>query len=160
MAKDARVWKTYVKETDRFDQEMMNGRDSFLVESLGDLQPNTTVSSAQSLQLMSQALAAIANSQPVSLPVQITLDTSEFSPPRSAIIVNVLWVLSLSLSVAVSLFAILAKEWCYIFMSGRSGQAYEQARRRQQRWNGIRKWRMKGVLTYLPGALHMALDLD
>ncbi|KAG8792133.1 hypothetical protein FRC12_007072 [Ceratobasidium sp. 428] len=154
MVKDARVWKTYVKEMDRFDQEMMNGRDSSLDVLLScvvlrDLD--------HSLQLMSQALAAIANSQPVSLPVQVTLDTSEFSPPRSAIIVNVLWVLLLSLSVAVSLFAILAKEWCYIFMSGRSGQAYEQARRRQQRWNGIRKWRMKGVLTYLPGALHMAL---
>ncbi|KAG9077723.1 hypothetical protein FS749_010351 [Ceratobasidium sp. UAMH 11750] len=53
----------------------------------------------------------------------------------------------------------LAKDWCYKFTSNRSGPVYEQARRRQRKWNGIEKWKMNEVLTYLPGVLHLALLL-
>jgi len=125
--------------------------------SLGDLKPDPAESSAQTLLIMSQTLAAIANGQPVSLPAKNESDATPFSPSRSAVTVNVLWLLSLSLSVAVSLVAMLAKEWCYKFMSNRSGQAYDQARRRQQKWNGIERWKMQEVLGWLPGAMHLAL---
>ncbi|KAG8726477.1 hypothetical protein FRC10_007100, partial [Ceratobasidium sp. 414] len=137
MAREARVWRTYVRETDRWDKELIDGRNKFITVSLGDLKPDPADSSAQTLLVMSQTLAAIANGQPVSLPTQNESDAATFSPPRSAVTVNVLWLLSLSLSVAVSLVAMLAKEWCYKFMSGRSGQIYDQARRRQEKWNGI-----------------------
>ncbi|KAG9093411.1 hypothetical protein FS749_014418 [Ceratobasidium sp. UAMH 11750] len=177
MAREARVWRTYVKETDKWDKEMVDGKNNsldvllifaalfsaistaFIVESLGDLKPDPAESSAQTLLIVSQTLAAIANNQPVTPSPADGLDTPSFSPSRSAVIVNILWILSLSLSVAVSLVAMLAKEWCYKFMSSRSGSAYEQARRRQKKWNGIERWKMMNVLTYLPGVMHIALLL-
>ncbi|KAG9118434.1 hypothetical protein FRC07_007062, partial [Ceratobasidium sp. 392] len=130
----------------------------FVIESLGDLKPDPVESSTKVLEAMSQTLIAIANGQNVSSPISEPLDTT-FSPSRTAVLVNLLWILSLSLSVAVSLVAMLAKEWCYKFMSGRSGPVYEQGRRRQQKWNGIEKWKMKAVVTYLPGVMHVALLL-
>jgi hypothetical protein len=113
-----------------------------VIESLNDLKPDPAESSAWTLLAISQTLAAMSNGQAVTLPTQDTPDTPAFSPSRTAVVVNLLWFLSLSVSVAVSLIAMVAKEWCYMFMSGRSGAIYEQARRRQHRWNGIEKWKM------------------
>ncbi|KAG8790213.1 hypothetical protein FRC12_012503 [Ceratobasidium sp. 428] len=131
----------------------------FLIESLGDLKPDPAESSAKTLLLMSQTLAAIANGQTVTPPAPGTLGEPPFSPSKTAVVVNLLWLLSLSLSIAVSLIAMLAKDWCYKFLSSRVGPAYEQARRRQLKWNGIERWKMKEVLTYLPGMMHTALLL-
>ncbi|KAG9126681.1 hypothetical protein FRC07_002410 [Ceratobasidium sp. 392] len=157
MFKDARVWRTYVREADRWDKELIDGRNRFIIESLGDLKPDPAESSAQTLLLVSKTLAALANGQPAPSPTEGESDPASFSPPRSAVIVNVLWLLSLSLSVAVSLIAMLAKDWCYKFMSGRSGQIYEQARRRQKKWNEMERWKMAQVLEHLPGMMHLAL---
>ncbi|KAF8594731.1 hypothetical protein BDV93DRAFT_405098, partial [Ceratobasidium sp. AG-I] len=82
-----------------------------------------------------------------------------FTPSRAAICVNVLWFLSLSISVAVSLVAMLAKEWCYSFMHGRTGHPCLQARRRQQHWDGLVRWRMRELLVLLPSLIHLALLL-
>ncbi|KAG9125786.1 hypothetical protein FRC07_006241 [Ceratobasidium sp. 392] len=156
MAPEARVWKTYVREADKWDKELMDGRNKFITGSIGDLKPNPAESSAQTLLIMSQTLAAIANGQNATLPATNSVDTAQFTPSHAAVVVNTLWLLSLSLSVAVSLIAMLAKDWCYNFMSNRSGQSYHQARKRQKRWNGMERWKMKEVLTYLPGFLHIA----
>ncbi|CAE6514077.1 unnamed protein product [Rhizoctonia solani] len=53
----------------------------------------------------------------------------------------------------------LAKEWCLEFMSGRTGPFGPQARRRQQRWDGIVGWRMKEVIVILPSLIHLSLLL-
>ncbi|QRV79814.1 transmembrane protein [Ceratobasidium sp. AG-Ba] len=183
MTKTARVWKTYVREADQLDKEMVEGRNSFedpitdadirlvfaalfsaistafIIESLGDLKPDTSESSARSLLAISQKLDAIlTGQQPTSLPAQ-TASLDDFSPSHSAVVVNILWLLSLSLSVAVSLIAMLAKEWCYKFMTGRSGPVYNQARKRQQKWNGIERWKMQELVNMLPGLMHAALLL-
>ncbi|QRV94443.1 transmembrane protein [Ceratobasidium sp. AG-Ba] len=189
MTKTARVWKTYVREADQLDKEMVEGRNSFcehytmlsvvitfvdettqaalfsaistafIIESLGDLKPDTAESSARSLLAISQNLDAIVTGQqPTSLPAQ-TASFDDFSPSRSAVVVNILWLLSLSLSVAVSLIAMLAKEWYYKFMTGRSGPVYNQARKRQQKWNGIERWKMQELVNMLPGLMHAALLL-
>ncbi|KAG9123756.1 hypothetical protein FRC07_014048, partial [Ceratobasidium sp. 392] len=157
MMSEARVWKTYVREADKQDKEMVDGRNKFVIESLGDLKPDPAESSARTLLVISRTLANMAGNNSATLPVQPDLDDPEFSPSGNAVLVNILWFLSLSLSVAVSLIAMLAKDWCYKFMSGRSGPAYVQARQRQRRWNGVEKWKMAEVLTYLPGALHLSL---
>ncbi|KAG8723467.1 hypothetical protein FRC09_003224 [Ceratobasidium sp. 395] len=159
MAKGARVWQVYVKETDQLDKEMVDGRNKFIIESLGDLKPDSAESSAKTLLAISQKLEIIASGQRTTPPLTQESDSGTFSPSHASVIVNVLWLLSLSLSVAVSLIAMLAKEWCYKFMSGRSGLIYEQGRRRQQKWDGMEKWKMQEVLTYLPGLMHIALLL-
>ena len=129
---------------------------NFVLESSKSLQPDPAEMSAQTLAIISQTLLAMNGQAVMPVPLE-SQQPPQFVPSNSAILINTLWFFSLGLSVAVSLVAMLAKEWCYAFMSGRSGQPYEQARRRQRRWNGIKRWKMKDILTYLPMFMHLAL---
>ncbi|KAG8709839.1 hypothetical protein FRC11_005170 [Ceratobasidium sp. 423] len=157
---DAQVWKTYVKEADRVDEELVDGWNNFVIESYKNLKPDPADVSAQTLLVMSQTLWSLANgSQPTNPSPPPGMEAPPFKASPSAICVNVLWFLSLSLSVAVSLISMLAKEWCLEFMSGRTGPFGAQARRRQQRWDGIVEWRMKEVIIMLPSLIHLSLLL-
>jgi hypothetical protein len=131
----------------------------FVIESSKKLQPDPADISAQALVLISQAIPIISNSSKGSslqLPTSATA-SERFTPSRVVVWVNTLWFLSLSLSIAVSLIAMLAKEWCYLFMSGRTGQTCLQARRRQQRWDALVQWKMPELLMFLPSLIHLAL---
>ncbi|CAE6453666.1 unnamed protein product [Rhizoctonia solani] len=175
---DAQVWKTYVKEADQVDEELVDGWNksmdvnlifaalfsaistAFVIESYKNLKPDPADVSAQTLLVISQTLLTIANgSQPTSPSPIPGVEAPLFKASASAICVNVLWFLSLSLSVAVSLISMLAKEWCLEFMAGRTGPFGAQARRRQQRWDGIVEWRMKEVIVMLPSLIHLSLLL-
>ncbi|CAE6421870.1 unnamed protein product, partial [Rhizoctonia solani] len=175
---DAQVWKTYVREADLVDDELVDGWNksmdvilifaalfsaistAFVIESYKSLKPDSADSSSQTLLTISQTLMFIANgSQPSSALPTSEVETPVFKASAKAICVNVLWFLSLSLSVAVSLISMLAKEWCLEFMTGRTGPPGAQARRRQQRWDGLVRWRMKEVLVILPSLIHLSLLL-
>ncbi|KAG8792952.1 hypothetical protein FRC12_004397 [Ceratobasidium sp. 428] len=86
-------------------------------------------------------------------------DPSAFAPSTSAIWINALWFLSLALSVSVSLIVMLAKQWCYSYMSGRSGQPHIQARSRQRRLEELERWKMPEILAFLPTLIHLSLCL-
>ncbi|CUA75430.1 hypothetical protein RSOLAG22IIIB_11719 [Rhizoctonia solani] len=175
---DAQVWKTYVKEADQVDEEMVDGWNksmdvilifaalfsaistAFVIESYKNLKPDPADASSQTLLIISQTLMLIANgSQPSSASMTSVSETTAFQASAKDICVNVLWFLSLSLSVAVSLISMLAKEWCLEFMSGRTGPPGPQACRRQQRWDGLVKWKMKEVILMLPSLIHISLLL-
>ncbi|KAF8688026.1 hypothetical protein RHS03_09835, partial [Rhizoctonia solani] len=137
LAKEARVWKVYVKETDAWDAELVEGWNRRLCSQLSQL-PNSSV------------------------PAQVnqpTNETQEFVPPCPLFLVNILWYLSLSLSIATSFLAILAKDWCHSFMAHRSGHPCIQARRRQQKWTMIEHWKMQEFIAILPLLIHIALLL-
>ncbi|CAE6473726.1 unnamed protein product [Rhizoctonia solani] len=177
---DAQVWKTYVREADQVDEEKVDGWNksmdvilifaalfsaistAFVIESYKNLKPDPADISAQTLLTISQTLAAITNgSRPTGtqLSPETQVDDPPFSASWSAVCVNVLWLLSLSLSVAVSLISMLAKEWCLKFMSNRTGPPGLQARRRQQRWEKLVSWKMEEVLMILPSLIHLSLLL-
>lgn len=100
----------------------------------------------------------MANGTQITLPpASLQTEPAEFQPSLSAILVNGLWFLSLTLSVSVSLVAMLAKEWCFTFMSGRTGSPASQARRRQQRWEGLNRWGMENMVMFLPSVIQLAL---
>ncbi|KAL5637733.1 hypothetical protein ACGC1H_002109 [Rhizoctonia solani] len=177
---DARVWKTYVKESDEFDQDLVEGWNrsldvilskaalfsaistTFVLESSKQLQEDPADATAQTLETISQTLLLIAQGNQSLLSRSTSLAEAlenEFSPNWIAVCINILWFLSLALSVAASLIAMLAKEWCYLFMSGRTGQPCLQARRRQQRWDAMVMWKMPELLMFLPSLMHMSLFL-
>ncbi|KAG8700794.1 hypothetical protein FRC09_005749 [Ceratobasidium sp. 395] len=136
---------------------MVDGWNRFVIESSKSLQPDPAVTSSNTLSAISQALFLIANNQPGS-PLNLTAPEPEtFVAPVSAICVNALWFLSLSLSVSVSLIAMLAKDWARGYVAELTGQPYQQARKRQRRWDGLREWRVPEVITFLPSLLHLAL---
>ncbi|CAE6487329.1 unnamed protein product [Rhizoctonia solani] len=158
LSMDAQVWKTYVKEADQVDGELVDGWNkstdvilifaalfsaistAFVIESYKNLKQDPTDLSAQTLLVISRSLAIIANGSQLndaSINTELQSGAPSFITPLSAICVNVLWFLSLSLSVAVSLISMLAKERCLAFISGCTGPPGAQAPRRQQRWDGI-----------------------
>ncbi|KAJ1304992.1 hypothetical protein OPQ81_000035 [Rhizoctonia solani] len=148
MDKDARVWKAYVQETDHADKEMVSGWN----KSLDVLLIFATLFLCHFNRFLNDVSPEPNNTLSVSTP-------DPFLPSHTSVVVNTLWYLSLSLSVAVALLAMLAKEWCHLFMSNRTGQMYEQGRRRQQRWDEIERWKMIDVITLLPILMHIALLL-
>ncbi|CAE6454882.1 unnamed protein product [Rhizoctonia solani] len=178
LSKDAKFWKIYVEETDRWDAEVIDGWNrsldvilvfaalfsailtAFLIESSKRLQQDPIDNSAQSLLVISQTLLAVANGLPPPGLDVLSLDSTEtFTPTRNAIVINTLWYLSLSISLATAFIAALAKEWCQSFLSGRTGHPCIQARRRQQKWTMIESWRMEELITLLPTLIHIALLL-
>ena len=101
----------------------------FVIESAKGLQPDPTEASAQSLLLISRTLLAMASNNQSASSIPTVSEDVKFAPSSLTVCVNILWFLSLSLSVSVSLVAMLAKEWCYTYLSGRTGHPCQQARR-------------------------------
>ncbi|KAJ1304272.1 hypothetical protein OPQ81_005432 [Rhizoctonia solani] len=131
---------------------------TFVVESSKNLEPDPAAISAATLQEISQILKAISNNQSgASLPQ--SSNEADFKPSAAAIWVNALWFLSLALSVSVSLATMLAKQWCYSYMSGRAGQPHIQARTRQRRLEELERWKMPEILAILPVFMHLSLFL-
>ncbi|KAG8723492.1 hypothetical protein FRC09_003104 [Ceratobasidium sp. 395] len=157
--RDAPVWKVYVQETDMADKEMCDDWNRFIIESMKKLQPDPTEQSAATLLNISRTLVAMSNGQSVPLSALPDPGSPQFTAPPGSLLVNTLWLSSLTISVGVSLIAMLAKKWCHVFLSARSGPYHEQARRRQKRWDAIVWWRMRGVMDVLPLLMHLALAL-
>ncbi|KAF8598726.1 hypothetical protein BDV93DRAFT_478164, partial [Ceratobasidium sp. AG-I] len=172
----AEVWKTYVDEADKWDKELSEGWNkmldvilifaalfsaistAFVLESSKNLKPDPAEFSAARLLIITHLLVTMSN-QSASTTVSLPPHESAFTPSAAAVAVNALWFMSLILSVAVTLVAMLAKEWCHLFMAGRTGAMHEQARRRQLRLEGLKRWKMEGVIPALPTLMHLALFL-
>ncbi|CCO34113.1 hypothetical protein BN14_08205 [Rhizoctonia solani AG-1 IB] len=137
LTKDARVWKVYVKEADRWDTELVDGWNkqvfnpsirvnpltgiaalfsavstTFLIESSGMLKQDPNDVSAAALIVISHVLVALAGNSSVDVSKLSLPDHSAepFLPPHNAVIVNTLWYLSLATSIATSFLAMLAKD--------------------------------------------------
>ncbi|CAE6481007.1 unnamed protein product [Rhizoctonia solani] len=180
LGKEAKVWKVYVDETDRWDAELVDGWNksldvilvfaalfsaistTFLIESSSRLRVDPTDTSTETLLIISRTLLAISNNTwapDLDNPFNVNPEGTTFKPSNSTIIINAMWYLSLSLSVATSFLAMLAKDWCHSFMAGRTGHPCIQARRRQQKWNMIKHWKMREIIRILPSLIHLSLFL-
>ncbi|GAB1516988.1 hypothetical protein RhiTH_000031 [Rhizoctonia solani] len=160
MGKEARVWKIYVKEADKWDAELIDGWNRFIIESSKMLTQDSNAITVNALFTISQSLAAIANNVPGNTStLASTASNLESSPgsPKHAVIINTLWYFSLSLSVATSLLSMLAKDWCYSFGANRTGHPWDQALRRQRKWTMIEQWKMQELINVLPFLIHSSL---
>ncbi|KAG8688775.1 hypothetical protein FRC11_004790 [Ceratobasidium sp. 423] len=119
--------------------------------------------SAAALVVISQALVAISTGNTSANPLASAPpeqdNTPDFVPSRVAVIVNTLWYMSLSLSIATAFLAMLAKDWCYSFSAHRTGHPRDQAHRRQRKWKLIERWKMEELIELLPGLMHLSLRL-
>ncbi|KAG8757713.1 hypothetical protein FRC11_004323, partial [Ceratobasidium sp. 423] len=132
---------------------------AFLIQTSGMLTQNPNDVSAAALLAISQTLFAIANNSSANLTMPEPNTTSDFVPSQNAVIVNTLWYLSLSLSIATAFLAVLAKDWCYWFSANRTGHPRDQALRRQRKWTMIERWKMQGLILALPSLIHLSLWL-
>ncbi|GAB1524326.1 hypothetical protein RhiTH_007479 [Rhizoctonia solani] len=113
--------------------------------------------SAAALVAISQALVTIATSNSSAASLLEPISTTNFIPPQNAVTVNILWYISLSLSIATAFLAMLAKDWCYSFWSRRTGHPRDQAYRRQRKWKMIERWKMQELIIVLPLLMHLSL---
>ncbi|OSC98045.1 hypothetical protein PYCCODRAFT_1447694 [Trametes coccinea BRFM310] len=124
---------------------------TFIIESYKGLQADPTTILLQAILLelqMSRNTSATVPSGP-----------QQYHAPRSAIRVNVYWFSSLILSLATALIAILAKQWVNYLLAGLPSVPSARARHRQYRVDGMNKWRLPALLSFLPILLHIALLL-
>ncbi|KAI0062772.1 hypothetical protein BV25DRAFT_619976 [Artomyces pyxidatus] len=124
------IWPMYFKESEKEDKNLIDNITiytngvlvftglfgaivtAFIIESYKQLQPpdsGTTAEAALFVHLSLQ-IAASSNGTRLTFPAPINLDSSSFRPLSSALRVNILWFISLSLSLSCALGAALMQQ--------------------------------------------------
>ena len=105
----------------------------------------------------------VAQSNNTSIP---RVDTESYSNQSkikldAAVYQNTLLYTSLSLSIIVSVIALVAKLWLvsYSRQAFSVGSRYDRAMKRQEAYNGVLVWNLGGVINMLPVVLLIALYL-
>lgn len=174
----ARVWLTYLDETEQYDRDKIDGwKDTIdvlmvlaglfsavvttlVVQSSQNLQTDYLQVSAFLLFESVQIQRAIATGVPVqSVPVSPINPTSQFKPSVTDSVVNGLWFTSLALALSTALLAVLTKQWLYQYTSLTFGTPRERCRLRQFRFQGLEIWKVALIIELLPVLIHIALAL-
>ncbi|KAJ7915785.1 hypothetical protein B0H13DRAFT_1871787 [Mycena leptocephala] len=132
----AKLWAVYVSEAEKYDKSLLWGY--FSVPTLPDI----------------QQLAASANGTVFAIPPPPT-----FTPPTSALICNVLWFISLGLSLTCALIAILLEQWARDFLhkAGMRSAPIIRARVFSFLYYGLERFKMHMVVEIIPLLLHGSL---
>ncbi|KAK0189514.1 hypothetical protein F5146DRAFT_889464, partial [Armillaria mellea] len=175
-APTARVWRTYIDESQRFDADRVGDWretvdvllvfaglfsavvSAFAVQFSQNLQPDYNQISASLLFELVYIQQAISNGTTIDLPLSSTVNpTANFTPATSIAWVNGLWFTSLSMSLSAALISVLVKQWLHHYMILPSGTPRERSRIRQYRYIGLLKWQVPLIIGVLPMLMHLAL---
>ncbi len=83
----------------------------------------------------------------------------KFEPDAINVLINGLWVVSLTTSLVVALAAVLVKQWLHRYISFPSGTPGLRSHVRQFRFMGLEKWRVRIIVGMLPIIMHISLML-
>ncbi|KAK1223548.1 hypothetical protein PQX77_013579 [Marasmius sp. AFHP31] len=162
-----RSWEVIMKEVTSLDEGLVGGWkediDTLLVFA-GLFSAVVTAFTIESYQWLEQA----PEDTNVVLLTQIfqRLNNESISPPpqfealSSAVRINVLWFLSLTIALVDALFALLCKQW--LREHGRNTRTRSPAEALALRWlrnQSLEKWRVPTILASLPVLLELALFL-
>lgn len=92
-------------------------------------------------------------------PSQVPITSIPFSPSQIAVTVNILWVISLALSVLVAFFSITIQQWLRRVPVPRQISIREAIRLRQFRYIGLRTWHVQTIISFLPAVLQVSVVL-
>ncbi|KAH9970218.1 hypothetical protein BGW80DRAFT_1254096 [Lactifluus volemus] len=165
------LFHMYVKMTEGEDEKMANrwqkDADGILIfhSTIGcglcqDLRPNPQDTSAFYLTNIYQLLADsnISRESILATPAQ----PPPFSPPRSAVLVNSLWFLSLVVSLTCALLATMLQQWARRYVEITQPPRYSPYKRAPIRAffaNGVDKFHLPWSVEALPALLHLSLFL-
>ncbi|KAG8765900.1 hypothetical protein FRC12_007218 [Ceratobasidium sp. 428] len=177
LGRDDPVWQNYVEEAEKWDSDLVDGWNkgmdnlllfaglfsavvtAFTIESYKRLQPDSAELTATGIAQITTLLEAIAL-QEVPNTQNSTSVAADFQITASALIINLTWFLSLSLSILVALLAMLVKQWGEVYRSGHQlTPPCVQARIRQSRFDKMTKWHTEDLVLVLPVIMHVALAL-
>ncbi|KAH7094181.1 hypothetical protein BKA62DRAFT_720984 [Auriculariales sp. MPI-PUGE-AT-0066] len=170
---NAHVWHVYRQRATQLDKDLLEGWDNtlmillvfaglfsavatgFLLEASKQLQPDFA---EQTLHVALNLLSRLDDTvRAPALP-----DINTFNAPERARWINGLWFISLTLSLVVSLLAILVKQWIVEY-TAKMRAPVEHARRWAWRHfayrRGLAKWGVGGIISSLTALLHAALFL-
>ena len=131
----------------------------FLVKSYTDLQPFSShpswICSTQKCQFNTSH-----NGSFILIPSSSS-DSSTFSPPASAVWVNILWSLSLVVSLTCVLFASLLQQWAHRYLHVTQGPRNPQTRMRIRELmaQGVERHHLPWVASTLPALFHISIFL-
>ncbi|KAI0298633.1 hypothetical protein B0F90DRAFT_1632250, partial [Multifurca ochricompacta] len=131
---------------------------AFVIEGYKMLSIGSGDQTVALLTLMSQQLTGISNGAVLSPP--LPLDSSPSNLP-AAIRVNIMWLLSLSISITCALLATLIQQWVrrYMALSYHHDMPHERARVRTYLFTGMEQFRMKHAVEAIPILLHVSVFL-
>ncbi|KAF8598432.1 hypothetical protein BDV93DRAFT_451140 [Ceratobasidium sp. AG-I] len=165
LGRDDPVWPLYVEEATKWDAALVKEWNqcatlfsaivtAFVIESSKNLQEDDAALTVSTLLDISKTLKLMASGmQPNTTEPAI----SDFRPSGHAVLVNSVWFASLSLSITVSLVAILVKQWCTGFISESFTSPCQHARTRQARYQMLIDYHTKDIVLFLPVIMHSAL---
>ncbi|KAF8598441.1 hypothetical protein BDV93DRAFT_594230 [Ceratobasidium sp. AG-I] len=156
LGRDDPVWPLYVEEANKWDAALVKEWNHFVMESSKNLQEDNTAATASTLIEISKTLQLMASGAQSNI---TTPTISNFQPSNHAVLVNLVWFTSLSLSITVSLVAILVKQWCSGFIAESFTSPCHQARTRQARYQMLIDYHTKDIVLFLPVMMHSALGL-
>ncbi|TCD67005.1 hypothetical protein EIP91_000685 [Steccherinum ochraceum] len=169
-----RLYSLYINEAEKYDEALVarleTSSDSLLIfaglfsatvtaliiESYTTLTEAPTDASVFYLAQIAQLLAGNSSTSPPQVAISPT-----FVTPTSAIRVNILWVLSLVVSLACALGATLIQTWTnrYTRLVSQFANVTHRAQQREFYFEGMKQSRLVVVAETLPGLLHLSLFL-
>ncbi|KAJ7657249.1 hypothetical protein DFH06DRAFT_1473238 [Mycena polygramma] len=170
----AKLWAVYVSEAEKYDRGLVESWKSdmegmlifaglfsasltaFLIESYKTLNPDSGDTTALLLAQISQQLAASANGTSFQIP-----PTTPFKPAASSLICNILWFISLGLSLTCALIATLLEQWARDFLHRADMRSAPVVRARvfSFLYYGLKRFKMHTVVEIIPLLLHASLFL-
>ncbi|KAH0583275.1 hypothetical protein H2248_011151 [Termitomyces sp. 'cryptogamus'] len=153
------TWKSDMDSTLIFAGLFSAAVTAFIIESYKLLQVDSSDVTNNLLEqiLAVQIVGASLNTS--AIPLATAVPTPSFKPSASAVIINVLWFLSLSCSLAAALCATLVQQWTrdYLQRINRSNQPQRRGTMRGIMFHGTIKWKMNDVVDNIPSLLHLSL---
>ncbi|PBK62033.1 hypothetical protein ARMSODRAFT_896021, partial [Armillaria solidipes] len=172
------IWRAYLDESQIYNTCMLGNQrgqvnillvfaglfsaivSAFIVQSSASLQPDYQQLSAYLLFDQINIQRAIANGTSLDHITTSGADpTAHFTPKNLDSWINVLWLASLTLSLATALFAMLADEWYCHYLSSVTGDPLVRSCTRHLRYKGVLNWCVSGCIGLLPLMLHLSLFL-
>ncbi|KAJ3537994.1 hypothetical protein NM688_g6583 [Phlebia brevispora] len=117
------------------------------------------------VELLTQICAQLESPSSNTIPLNSTQPVAQilpFSAPASAICINVLWFLSLVLSLAAALFGIIAKQWFrhHIARDAVLALPQDNVLVRQMRFDAWMAWKVPIIVATIPALLEVTLVLS
>ncbi|KAF9013836.1 hypothetical protein BDZ89DRAFT_896723, partial [Hymenopellis radicata] len=172
----ARLWRTYLDESQMHDFEMVEySRDSvdvllvfaglfsavvtaFVAQTSQALQmPSDTILTSLVYELVNIQRASHNGTSVDDVPFSALTPASTEPQSSSIVWVNGLWFVSLSLSLTTALLSVLVKQWFHQYVSMPSGTPRDRSLIRQYRFSGLQKWHVPMIVGLLPVLMHGAV---
>ncbi|KAJ7663463.1 hypothetical protein B0H17DRAFT_952683, partial [Mycena rosella] len=166
------MWAVYVAEAEKYDKGLVEswkgdmegmlifaglfstGLVAFLIESYKKLSPDSGDTTVLLLAQISNQLAAAANGTAFTIVPQ-----APFIPPTSELVCNILWFISLGLSLTCALVATLVEQWAREFMHKADMRSAPIIRARvfSYLYYGLKRFEMHMLVEITPLLLHASL---